>query len=140
MNKHRITTRIAVVVAGALAASIVWALALLAGGIQVPLTGAPADLPLWQAALVALAVGLAGWGLLALLEWRLARPCRIWAAVATLVVLLSLSGPLLTPQIEAGDRMWLLAMHLALGAAYIPAMARTARSGERAPSSAASRA
>ena len=43
-----------------------------------------------------LVTALAGWGLLALLERFTARPRTIWTAIAVLVGLLSLAGPLST--------------------------------------------
>ncbi|MFT4235652.1 MAG: DUF6069 family protein [Microbacterium sp.] len=128
MNTNKNLTRAAVVVGGAIAGLIVWALALIAGGIQVALGGGTAsDMPWWQALAASLVVGGAGWALLAVLERALgARARRIWTIVALVVVVISLSGPIATSGISAGDRVWLALVHLALAAAYIPAMSRTA--------------
>ncbi|MCA2214990.1 DUF6069 family protein [Jidongwangia harbinensis] len=68
-------------------------------------------------ALTALVAGLTGWGLLALLERTVRRPGRVFRAVALVVLLLSLAGPLAGagPQ----DRMALLGLHLTVGVALI---------------------
>lgn len=128
MNGNRIVARIGVVAAGAAAALVIWALALIGGGIQVALGGGePADMPWWQVLAASAVAGLAGWALLAVLEARLgARARRIWTVIAVVVAVLSLAGPFGMPGIETGDRFWLAAVHLALAGAYIPLMASTA--------------
>lgn len=68
---------------------------------------------------------LLGWGSLALLERVAGRARRIWAAVATLVLILSLAGPLSGSGISAGNRTSLVVMHLAVGAILILGMLRT---------------
>lgn len=132
MNAKRIVSRVVIVAAGAVAAAVVWGIALITGGIQLTTNGTVTDMPLWQVLAAAVVVGLAGWGLLAVLEWRLPRARKAWTTAAAIVAVLSLAGPLAVPGIEAGDRVWLLVMHVALALAYIPAMARTA-SGRAVP-------
>lgn len=129
MNGNRTITRVGAVAAGAVAALIVWALALTTGGIQVALGGGEAtDMPWWQVLAASVVAGLAGWALLAILEARLgARARRTWTIVAIVVALVSLAGPLGMPGIETGDRFWLAGVHLLLAATYIPTMAATAR-------------
>ena len=129
MNGNRTITRVGAVAAGAVAALIVWALALTTGGIQVALGGGAAtDMPWWQVLAASVVAGLAGWALLAVLEARLgARARRTWTIVAVVVALVSLAGPLGMPGIETGDRFWLAGVHLLLAATYIPTMAATAR-------------
>ena len=68
---------------------------------------------------------LLGWGTLAFLERVAGRARRIWAAVATLVLVLSLAGPLSGSGISAGNRTSLVVMHLAVGAILILGMLRT---------------
>lgn len=72
----------------------------------------------------ALAVSLAGWGALALLERLTARAARIWTAIAVAVLLISLV-PL--PAVETGSatRVVLALMHVAVGAVLIPALRAT---------------
>lgn len=126
MDAKRLVARAVIVVIGAVAAALVWVIAGVAGRIQVPLGGASSDMPLWQVLTAAVVVGLAGWGLLAGLERRIPpRAGRIWTTVAVLVAAVSLAGPLGMPGIEIGDRLWLVAMHVALAVAYIPAMSAT---------------
>lgn len=80
-----------------------------------------------------LVAGLAAWGLLALLERTVARPGRVWAAIALAVLVLSLCGPLGS----AGDgtsMAILTGMHLVVAAVLIPGLggsARRVRSAER---------
>lgn len=78
-------------------------------------------------AVVSLLVGLAAWGLLALLERVTGRARAIWIAVALVVLVLSLAGPLggATPAATVS----LLCLHLSAGAVLIPLLARTAARG-----------
>jgi Family of unknown function (DUF6069) len=74
-----------------------------------------------------LVAALAGWGLLALLERFSARPRTIWTAIAVLVALLSLAGPLSTiASTTVANGLSLALMHLAVAAALIPSLAATA--------------
>jgi Family of unknown function (DUF6069) len=69
-----------------------------------------------------LIIALAGWGLLALLERFTARPRTIWTAIAVLVGLLSLAGPLSTiARTTVANGLSLALMHLAVAAVLIPA-------------------
>jgi hypothetical protein len=61
--------------------------------------------------------GLAAWGLLAVLERTVRRPERTYRTIASIVLLLSLAGPL--GGAGAGDRMALLGLHLTVGVALI---------------------
>ena len=75
---------------------------------------------------VTVAASLLGWLLLALLERRTPRARLLWTTVALAALAASLALPLAvatTSSAVAG----LIAMHLTVGAAVIPAMARTAR-------------
>ena len=78
-------------------------------------------------AVASLAVGLAAWGLLALLE-RVSRRARgIWTGIALAVLVLSLAGPLGGATTAA--TVSLVCLHLAAAAVLIPLLARTAGRG-----------
>jgi hypothetical protein len=80
-------------------------------------------------AATSLAAALAGWGLLALLERFTARPRTSWTAIAVLVGLLSLAGPLSTiAPTTVANGLSLALMHLAVAAVLIPGLAATAPS------------
>jgi hypothetical protein len=68
--------------------------------------------------------GLAGWGLLTLLERFTKSPRIIWTVTAVVFLLFSLLGPL--GAITAGAKMALISLHLLVGAIIIPVFARTA--------------
>jgi predicted permease len=72
------------------------------------------------------AAALLGWLLLAVLERRTPRARRIWTTAALAALVASLALPL-TAATTTSAVVSLVAMHLAVGAAVIPAMARTAR-------------
>jgi Family of unknown function (DUF6069) len=81
------------------------------------------------AVIAAVLAALAGWGLLALLERFTARPRTIWTAIAVLVGLLSLVGPLSTiASTTVANGLSLALMHLAVAAVLIPGLAATAPS------------
>lgn len=69
-------------------------------------------------ALTALVAGLAAWGLLALLERTVRRPVRTYRIIASIVLLLSLAGPL-GSGVGTSSRLVLLAMHVTVGTALI---------------------
>jgi Family of unknown function (DUF6069) len=75
---------------------------------------------------ISLAAGLLGWLLLTLLERRTSRARLIWTASALAALAVSLSLPLAAATTTAAA-VGLVVMHLTVGAAVIPAMARTAR-------------
>ncbi|MFA1543571.1 DUF6069 family protein [Actinomadura monticuli] len=77
-------------------------------------------------AAAALAAGLAGWALLALLERAARRPRRTWTAIAAVFLALSLAGPLGSAA-DAASLGVLAAMHLLVGAVLIPGLGRSAR-------------
>jgi hypothetical protein len=128
--------RLAGVAGSALAATAVWALADLAGGVPLhtPAFGAsqpPASLPAGFAAAVAALVGLAGWAVLTLIERTTRRPRRIWAVTGLVLTLLSLSAPLSGHGISGADRVALAGMHLAVAAVLVPILAATTRPRRR---------
>lgn len=66
----------------------------------------------------ALLAGLAAWGLLALLERNSRHPARIYRIITTVILVLSLAGPL-GNGIGLSTKLVLLGMHLTVGAALI---------------------
>lgn len=115
---------------GAAAAAIAWA-------IEVPLLGVrltvrfgamhPQIVAAGQVIGAALAAGLIGWLLLAVLDRRTPRARTIWTVTALLVLALSLLLPLAAGTTAAAVT-GLLVLHLTVGAVVIPGLARTARS------------
>lgn len=69
--------------------------------------------------------GLAGWALLALLERFTTRARTVWLAVAVVVLLVSLLGPL--GGVGTAAILTLLVLHLVAAAVLVPMLARTAR-------------
>lgn len=69
-------------------------------------------------ALTALVAGLAAWGLLALLERNVRHPVRTYRIIASIVLVLSLAGPL-GSGVGTSSRLVLIAMHVTVGAALI---------------------
>jgi hypothetical protein len=118
------------VIAATLAALAVWLITDPLLGIDLTGTTRPGSQQLQPItpALVAgasLAVALAGWALLALLERFTARARTIWTAVALLVALLSLAGPLSILASTEANVLALALMHLAVAAVLIPMLAGT---------------
>jgi Family of unknown function (DUF6069) len=117
------------VAGGALAAALAWI-------VEVPLLGIHFNcrfgaghiqtIAVGQVIGVTVAASLLGWLLLALLERRTPHARLRWTTIALAVLAASLALPLAvatTTSAVAG----LIAMHLTVGAAVIPAMAHTAR-------------
>jgi hypothetical protein len=114
---------------GALAAALAWI-------VEVPLLGIHLNFRFGSGHIQAIAVGqvigvtvaaaLLGWLLLAQLERRTPRARLLWTTIALAALAASLALPAAvatTTSAVAG----LIVMHLTVGAALIPAMARTAR-------------
>jgi hypothetical protein len=74
--------------------------------------------------LVAVVVGLAGWGLLALLERVAGRARPIWTVIAAAVLALSLLGPL--GGVSSGAVLGLLCLHLVVGLVLVAGLPRPA--------------
>ena len=71
-----------------------------------------------------LLVGLAGWGLLAVLERRTAKARTAWTVTAAVVLLLSLTGPL--GAVTTAGKLSLVVLHLVVGVVLIAGLRRTA--------------
>ena len=117
--------RLLTVAGGTLGALAVWAVAELGVGLDLrtPAFGSEQPSQELSAALVAVASavgGVAGWGVLAVLERFTANPRRAWVAVASIALLASLSAPLSGTGVSGGDRIAMIGMHLAVAAVVIP--------------------
>lgn len=117
MNVPRILT----VLGATVAAVVVW---LVAG----PLAGVALNVNTGEVGLASvvgasLVAGLAGWGLLALLERSAKKPRTVWTWIAVVFLVVSLAGPLTLA--ASGSAMIALAcMHLVTGAVLIPLLPR----------------
>ena len=78
-----------------------------------------------QVIFVTILVGLVAWGLLALLERTTTRAASIWLAVATLIFLISLIGPLVQGE-NASSKVVLALMHLGAFMTIAPLLWRSA--------------
>lgn len=78
-----------------------------------------------QVIVVTVLVGLVAWGLLALLERRTARAKAIWTAIAVIVFVLSLLGPL-GSGVNTSSKVVLACLHVGAAATIIPLMRRSA--------------
>jgi hypothetical protein len=114
---------------GALAAALAWIVEVPLLGIHLNFrfgTGHVQTIPAGQVIGAAVAASLLGWLLLALLQRRTPHARRLWTTIALAALAASLALPLAaatTTSATAG----LIVIHLAVGAAVIPAMAHTAR-------------
>lgn len=114
---------------GGLAAALAWIVAVPLLGIRLGVRFGPGPLrtvAAGEAIGAAVAAALLGWLLLAVLERRTARARPLWTAIALAVLAASLALPL-TAATTTSAAAALIAMHLAVGAAVIPALAHTAR-------------
>ncbi|MEO3872191.1 DUF6069 family protein [Nonomuraea sp. B12E4] len=124
--------RLLLTVIGSPAAALaVWALAVPMAGttLTVRMGGGTQAVGPVLVVVTSLLAGLAGWGLLAVLERLAARPGRIWRIVALVVLVLSLLGPVGSAAGPAATLVLVL-LHLVVGAVLIPGLARR---DERAP-------
>ena len=114
---------------GALAAALAWTVEVPLLGIHLNFrfgTGHIQTIAAGQVIGVTVAAALIGWLLLAFLERRTPRARSLWTAIALAVLAASLALPLAAAT-TASAATALIVMHLTVGAAVIPAMARTAR-------------
>jgi hypothetical protein len=122
------------VLAGVLAAVIVWALAKIAvHDLRQPAfgTATPQDLNAAVVIGAALIGGLLGWSSLAIVERLTARGRILWLRAALVALVLSLGAPLSGQGVSVGNRVSLVVLHLAVGAVVIPLLYRTSPSGPR---------
>lgn len=129
--------RLAGAAAAAAAAPTVWLIVRYGAGLHLHApafgpTQRPTTLPGGFAAAVAVLAALAGWGLVELLETKARHPRRAWLVTAPVVLVVSLSAPLSGQGVTSSDRLALICMHLAVGAALIPLYARSLHARRRA--------
>jgi Family of unknown function (DUF6069) len=128
----RVARSRALSVAGAtLAASAVWVVAvgLLGAHLLVRFgAGAPQTVGIGLVVGASLVASLCAWGLLALLERRIARARTIWTVAAVVVLLVSLSLPL-TAGVALSTKAALALMHVAAASILIPLL-RSASSAQ----------
>lgn len=123
----RPTARRAAAVAGAVVAPVlIWVVATLLGVDIAVYQGTPTPVPVGLVAVAgaSLLVSLVGWGLLALLERRVARAARWWTVVALVVLVLSLAAPL-TSGVDLTVGIVLALMHVAVAAVLVPVLRLT---------------
>ncbi len=116
-----------------------WALAVPLGGVDLAVRqgGATQHVGPGSVAVASVVAGLAGWGLLALLERFTRRPRRIWTIVAVVTLLLSLVlGPL--GGIGTAAMATLAALHVVVAASLLIGLGPTAGPARRAATGAAS--
>jgi len=117
-----------VAVFGATAAAVaIWIVATMAGA-ELTVSFGPGQpiqkITLINVVVTSLVASLAGWGLLALLRRFTANARAIWTAIAIIVALLSLGGPL-SAVASLGTKVSLCAMHLAVATVLITFLRRT---------------
>jgi Family of unknown function (DUF6069) len=88
---------------------------------------APQELSIWLVAATAGIAGLAGAGLLALIERINRRPAQVWLVVSTTALILALGAPLSGEGIGTANKLALVSMHLTAGAVLIPFLFHSAR-------------
>jgi hypothetical protein len=136
-TRGRGNQRLLTVGGAVLAALIIWALAELLFNVDLHApalddTAEPTNISGWAVLVSSAVASLAALGALMLLERFTARARMVWVVGAVLLLLISLSAPLGGTGISTANRLWLLAMHLAVGAVLIIGLYRTARPGRRA--------
>ncbi|MEA2842402.1 MAG: hypothetical protein QOJ69_73 [Actinomycetota bacterium] len=117
-----------VVIAAVVAAVAVWLVARLAGAnltVEQGSGGGAAHVGLVMVAAMSALAGLAGWGLLAVIERSTPRARTLWTYIALGVLAISLVGPL-GAGTTAGTKLALVGAHLATAAVLIPGLRRTA--------------
>ncbi|WP_205746000.1 DUF6069 family protein [Egibacter rhizosphaerae] len=131
-NRPRIAARALTVGGAVVAALAVWALAVAVIGVELqvePGTTEPETVGPAMVTIASLAAGLAGWGLLALLERLTSRARGVWTATALAALLMSLAGPL--AGVSAAATATLAAMHVAVAAVLVPGLRRGTRAQAR---------
>jgi len=123
--------RLFTVGAAVVAAVIIWSVAELAGmhlRQPTPGSGTAPVLNIGFVIGVSAVASLAGWALLAALEHFMERARTTWTIVASVFLLLSLSGPLTGYGVTTGNRFVLVLIHLVVGAIVITGLPRAGNS------------
>lgn len=122
------TQRAITVAAAVVAAAALWvvASAVLSSPLTVSFDGGDTsqEVGIGSVLVTSALAGLAGWGLLAVLEKAVpARAATVWTAVAVVVLLLSLGGPV-SAGVATGTTVTLVLLHLLVGAVLIARLPR----------------
>ncbi len=116
-SHRQLRRRAFAVTAAALAALVVWSVAVPLLGVHLTVRTTPGSsmqtVGAGSVVAVSLLVSLLGWGLLAALERRTQRAGTVWTATAGVVLLLSLAGPL-TAAVTTASKISLVVLHLSL--------------------------
>jgi hypothetical protein len=122
--------RMVAVLAAVLGPSVIWlvTVAVLGHRLEVTQGATTAEVGLSMVIATSLTASLAGWILLAVLERWTRRARTLWTILAAVVLVASFGGPL-TAVAATTTKLALSLMHLAVGAALIPTLARTAAPG-----------
>ncbi|BBH69817.1 hypothetical protein ACTI_65020 [Actinoplanes sp. OR16] len=117
---HRRTGRAITVAAGAAGALLLWAVNVPWGGLDLTVRqgGAVQEIGPVAVVVTALLAGFAAWGLLAVLERLSARPVPTYRIIASILLVISLAGPL-GSAIGLSSTLVLVGMHVTVGAALI---------------------
>jgi hypothetical protein len=120
-------TRVLGLLAATAATLAVWLIADPLAGVNLTARTGAGTVPIGPppVVVVTLLAGLAGWGLLAVLERYTRRPARTWTIIALAVLIMSLAGPL-GNGVGTASKLVLASMHLVAGAVLIPVLARSA--------------
>ena len=120
---RRRTWRGLTVLAAAAGAAILWTVVDPVTGTR--LSTGNGEQPVGLAAVIVTSVvaGLAGWGLLAVLERLVPRPRRVWTPIAVTVLVLSLLGPL-GGGTDTASRLVLAGLHLIVGTVLVVGLPR----------------
>ncbi|SBT41079.1 DUF6069 family protein [Micromonospora auratinigra] len=113
------------VLAATLATLAVWVVAVPLAGVDLVARSGATEQTVAPAAVgvATLLAGLAGWGLLALLERLTVRARPVWTGIALLVLLVSLLGPI-GSGVGTAATVTLVGMHLVAAAVLVPLLPR----------------
>jgi hypothetical protein len=130
-------SRAPAVVCAAAIPMVIWTVTVALIGHRLLVTNAsgtkpPLDITLPLVTVFALAAGLIGWGLLAVLERFTRRAATIWTVLAGFMFLISFL-PLTGPGTPVSTRLVLGSMHVAVAAVLIPVFSRTGRTSGATP-------
>jgi hypothetical protein len=117
---------VAMVAAGA--AAVVWVLATQVAGVDLAVRSGSGTqhINVVSVVVTTIVVAMTGAGLLRFLERRTAQARTIWTAIASVVWVVSLAGPLGARSVGAG--LWLAALHVVVGSIVVVGLRRrTAR-------------
>ena len=129
--QRQFRSRALAVTAAVLAALSVWAVAVPLLGVHLVVHSAPGasdtqTISVGLVLAVSLLASLLGWGLIAALERLTQRPTTIWTVAASVVLGVSLAGPI-TAAVTTGAKIAMVLLHLTVAAVLISLMRRTAR-------------